>query len=68
VHETSCTAGSGDEFEELSVFDAGRCQERNTVERCVNKLTAFRAVATRCNKRERIYQGTRRCLDPDLAP
>lgn len=40
------------------VFDAGRYQERNTVERCVNKLKTFRAVATRYDKRERIYQGT----------
>ena len=40
------------------VFDAGRHKERNTVERCVNKLRAFRAVATRYDKRERIYQGT----------
>jgi transposase len=38
--------------------DAGRYKERNTVERCVNKLKAFRAVATRYDKRERIYQGT----------
>jgi streptomycin 6-kinase len=28
------------------------------VERCVHKLKAFRAVATRYDKRERIYQGT----------
>jgi transposase len=27
------------------------------VERCANKLKAFRAVATRYDKRERIYQG-----------
>ena len=39
-------------------FDAERYKERNTVERCFNKLKAFRAVATRYDKRERIYQGT----------
>jgi transposase len=33
-------------------------KERNTVERCVNKLRQHRAVATRHDKRERIYQGT----------
>lgn len=39
-------------------FDAERYTERNTVERCVNKLRQFRAVATRFDKRERVYQGT----------
>lgn len=39
-------------------FDAGRYKERNTVERCFNKLKQYRAVATRYDKRERIYQGT----------
>ena len=28
------------------------------MERCFNKLKAFRALATRYDKRERIYQGT----------
>jgi transposase len=35
-------------------FGAERYKERNTVERCFNKLKAFRAVATRYDKRERI--------------
>jgi transposase len=39
-------------------FDPERYRERNTVERCFNKLKSFRAVATRHDKRERIYQGT----------
>jgi len=39
-------------------FDAGRYRERNTVERCFGKLKQFRAVATRYDKREIIYQGT----------
>jgi transposase len=39
-------------------FDRERYKERNTVERCVNKLRQHRAVATRYDKRERIYQGT----------
>jgi transposase len=39
-------------------FDPGRYKERNTVERCFNKLRQFRAVATRYDKRERIYEGT----------
>lgn len=40
------------------VFDAGRCKERNTVERCFSKLKQFRAVATRYDKRDYMYQGT----------
>ena len=39
-------------------FDAGRYKERNTVERCFAKLKQFRAVATRYDKREFMYQGT----------
>jgi transposase len=39
-------------------FDRERYKERNTVERCVNKLRQHRAVATRYDKRELIYQGT----------
>jgi transposase len=39
-------------------FDAERYKERNTVERCVNKLRQHRAVATRYDKRQAIYEGT----------
>jgi transposase len=39
-------------------FDPGYYQQRNTVERCFSKLKQFRAVATRYDKREPIYQGT----------
>ena len=39
-------------------FDAGHYKERNTVERCFGKLKQFRAVATRYDKRRRIYQGS----------
>ena len=39
-------------------FDVGWYTKRNTVERCFAKLKQFRAVATRYDKRERIYQGT----------
>jgi transposase len=39
-------------------FDVGRCRQRNTVERCFGKLKQFRAVATRYDKRQLIYQGT----------
>jgi transposase len=40
------------------VFDREHYKERNTVERCFSKLKQFRAVATRYDKRARIYQGT----------
>ena len=39
-------------------FDAERYKERNTVERAINKLKPFRAVASRCDKRRYIYLGT----------
>jgi transposase len=39
-------------------FDKLFYKERNTVERCFGKLKQFRAVATRYDKREWIYQGT----------
>jgi len=39
-------------------FDAGRYKERNTVERCFSKLKQFRAVATRYDKHDFMYQGT----------
>ena len=39
-------------------FDAGHYKDRNTVERCFAKLKQFRAVATRYDKREFMYQGT----------
>jgi len=36
----------------------GRYKERNTVERCFSKLKQFRAVATRYDKRDFMYQAT----------
>jgi transposase len=39
-------------------FDPGRYKERNTVERCFGKLKQFRAVATRYDKRDFMYQAT----------
>jgi transposase len=39
-------------------FDRGQYKDRNTVERCFGKLKQFRAVATRYDKREYMYQGT----------
>jgi transposase len=39
-------------------FDELLYKQRNTVERCFSKLKQFRAVATRYDKREWIYQGT----------
>jgi transposase len=39
-------------------FDARHYKERNTVERCFAKLKQFRAVATRYDKRDFMYQAT----------
>lgn len=39
-------------------FDPGRYRQRNTVERCINKLKGFRAVATRYDKRDYTWRGT----------
>lgn len=39
-------------------FDRDAYKDRNTVERCVNRLRQHRAVATRYDKRQLIYQGT----------
>jgi len=39
-------------------FDPQRYRQRNVVERCINKLKQFRAVATRYDKREYVYRGT----------
>lgn len=39
-------------------FDPERYKQRNTVERCVNRLKQFRAVATRYDKRDYMYRAT----------
>ncbi len=39
-------------------FDAECYEQRNTVERAINKLKDFRAVAMRTDKREFVFQGT----------
>jgi transposase len=39
-------------------FDAARYKKRNTVERAINKLKQFRAVATRYDKRGYVFLGS----------
>ena len=50
-------AAAGQAAARPPAFDAARCKERSTVERCFGKLKQFRAVATRYDKREFMYQG-----------
>ena len=39
-------------------FDKHKYRDRNTVERAINLLRGYRAVATRYDKREFVYKGT----------
>jgi transposase len=39
-------------------FDPSIYKKRNTVERAINKLKSFRAVATRYDKRDYVFRGT----------
>ena len=39
-------------------FDKEIYQDRNTVERAINRLRGYRGVATRYDKREFVYRGT----------
>lgn len=39
-------------------FDKQKYRDRNTVERAINLLRGYRAVATRYDKREFVYKGT----------
>jgi transposase len=39
-------------------FDPETYKQRNVVERCINKLKSYRAVATRYDKRDYTWRGT----------
>uniref|UniRef100_UPI003898E251 hypothetical protein n=1 Tax=Kitasatospora acidiphila TaxID=2567942 RepID=UPI003898E251 len=50
-------------------FDRAAYKRRKEVERMINRLKGFRAVATRYDKRAYVFHGTRGCRrDPSLAP
>ena len=53
-HRRNCGSQGG----RPPAFDREQYKERNTVERCFSKLKQFRAVATRYDKRDYMYQGT----------
>ena len=48
-------------------FDKDIYKTRNTVERAINRLRGYRAVATRYDKREFVYKGTIDRQHRDLA-
>ncbi|MGW2052305.1 IS5 family transposase [Streptomyces sp. NPDC001858] len=50
--------GRGSQGGRPTGFDSERYKKRNTVERAINRLKGFRAVATRYEKRAYIYLGT----------
>jgi transposase len=53
------TVNAGGELAGRSpAFDKVQYRRRNAVERCVNKWKQFRAVATRYDKRDYIFNGT----------
>ena len=39
-------------------FDTDKYKDRNAVERCFSKLKQYRAVATRYDKRQQVFEGT----------
>jgi transposase len=51
-------AGKGSAGGRPPAFDAASYKDRNTVERTINKLKGFRAVAMRTDKREFVFRGT----------
>jgi transposase len=55
VHHRAARGSSGGR---PPAFDPELYRQRNVVERAINKLRAVRAVATRYDKREYVYQGT----------
>jgi transposase len=58
AHQIRHRAQRGSRGGRPSAFDSERCKQRNTAERCINKLKGFRAVATRYDKRDFMYQAT----------
>jgi len=56
--DSQAAAGAKDRGGRPPGFDAERYKKRNTVERAINKLKQFRAVATSYDKRCYIYLGT----------
>lgn len=56
--QVAARAAKGSRGGRPPAFDRELYKQRNVVERAINKLKQFRAVATRYDKREFMYQAT----------
>jgi len=58
VNQVNARIAKGSAGGRPPAFDKQRYRDRNTVERGINLLRGYRAVATRYDKREFVYKGT----------
>lgn len=58
VNQEAARLAKGSAGGRSPAFDKQKYRDRNTVERAINWLRGYRAVATRYDKREFVYKGT----------
>jgi len=58
VNQVNARTAKGSAGGRSPAFDKQKYRDRNTVERAINRLRGYRAVATRYDKREFVYKGT----------